>query len=76
MTSVLFFFLVLVMSVFIAEGLLMEVTVNCPEDPILRKAILEWKEGDNFIVQCSEKSIVVHDDVWCLTLNHYHNREN
>ena len=54
----LFSFVILVKSVFTAKEKDMVVTVNCPKDPTLRKAVLKQNAEESFIVACSEKSTV------------------
>ena len=34
----------------------MAITVHCPDDPNLRRAVLAKVEEENFLVQCSEPS--------------------
>ena len=60
MTYVLFSSVTHVKSVFRPHHKKMVVTVNCPADPTLRKAVLKQNAEESFIVACSEKSIVVH----------------
>ena len=66
MTCVICFLIFFIVDVFRANGE-MVISVHCPKEPNLRKAVLQKMDGENFTVLCGEKStLFVINLKWCI----------